>query len=442
MTFAYVGTDRLFFLFLFFTLFCLLIFLTFDAWNYENKNSAYGLLINVRSVSVAGEITGIEVNGKTNRVYLTINDNRTDSEFVSVIDSTTGRVISTIPFASCPSLSYDGVIIAFQRDVTNSQQLQREVVIGRISNDGNNISELVSIGADGCPSLSPDGKKVAYSRDEEGRGHDYVSIYVADLANLSRTSSEVLVLKDRECDECHVINYGLSDDSEMIVYNRYIENDDSVQTSIVLTDTTGENIPGLIAYPRSVYHFESADDFTYYKYVDVPYGSLSANSSSVAFHDGGEYSYGGNQNDNEIFIVNKETPPYPLDGPVQITENNGKNDHHPQISHDGTQVVYWSNNDLSLAKKEKDGNWTSTTIIQNATDDFTQGLPIYDIDTLKLPADMFVSNLEYDRIGASDLSFDGVDTIAYDNGKGQISIIKVSPSNGSSSLNSNTQLIW
>lgn len=384
------------------------------------------------TLSTNEEVRGIELNQETDLAYVSTYYNHTTLESINVFDILTGDLLNVIPNAQCPSLSDDGSIVAY----LESTERQKNVVVSSIEADGSVLGHILIEGVEQCPAISYDGTKLSYTKFEEGIGNNYNSIYLTDIVettsinNYSTLSSseEILVIKDSDCQECHIIDYQLSDEKgETMIYNRYIENDDSVETSIVLADTAGNKIPGIIAKPESDYVSRIVNDIVY-KYVDVPSGSFSSNGSIVAFHDGKTYTEGGSE--NEIFVL---APSSPLDDPVRVTTSrDGRNDHTPLISRDGRTIVYWSDNDINLAIYGGSGKWITSTLIKQALIDPAHGLTSY--GSVIVSNNNSVTNqtdlgqdFSYNRSGFNLLSFDGYDTIAYPVTKQKIVITKLLP---------------
>lgn len=258
----------------------------------------------------------------------------------------------------CPSISYDGSIVAYI-DTKNN-----DTVISSANAKGT-LSKVTTINSDTCPTLSGNGREVSYEKPDSDPGLYQTDFYVTDLSNVLFPSSTsnintlknttTLIDNDNEGGDS-LDSHTLSFSGKTLVYS--YDNIDSDDGPTTYTSISTKNNHGDFKKPNILYTYLLTDNVSDHS---PPSASLSGDGKNIVFN---------NQTGKdrlEIFITKvvnlNKTDQVTIKG---INSDNSYN-YFPAVSYDGKTIAYVSNNGIYVAKLNERGEWITSNVVSNST---------------------------------------------------------------------------
>jgi len=246
----------------------------------------------------------------------------------------------------CPSISYDGSIVAYI-DTKNN-----DTVISSADTKGT-LFRVTTINSDSYPSLSGNEREVSYSHSKPDS--DVINLVVTDLSNVLVPSSASYIseLKDSTTLIDNDYEYGLdrsldvhplSFNGKFIAYNY----DDSSldDTTDVQIFTSTKNSHGTFQKPIKIL------DTNLNKYISnigVPSIALSGDGKNIVFN---------NQTDEdhyEIYTTKVGNPNKIERVTIKGINSDTTYNYFPDVSYNGKTIAYMANNGIYVAKLNYDG---------------------------------------------------------------------------------------
>jgi len=262
----------------------------------------------------------------------------------------------------CPSISYDGRIVAYTDTKNNDTVISFADAKGRLSK----VTTINSIQSRSCPILSGNGREVSYEKPDSDPGLYQTDFYVTDLSNIlfpSSTSNihslkNTTTLIDNDNGGSDSLDtYSLSFSGKTLVYSYdNFEPDDGPATYISIST---KNNHGNFKKPISIFHtYLLTDNVSDHS---PPSASLSGDGKNIVFN---------NQTGNdgmEIYITKVANTNKTDKVTVKGVNSDNSYNYFPAVSYDGKTIAYVSNNGIYVAKLNDGGKWITSNVVSNST---------------------------------------------------------------------------
>ncbi len=258
----------------------------------------------------------------------------------------------------CPSISYDGSIVAYI-DTKNN-----DTVISSSDAKGT-LAKVTTINSESCPTLSGDGREVSYAHSKPDSDVTYLD--VTDLSNVLFPSSmsNINTLKNATAPIDNDYGYGLdrsldvhplSFSGKIIAYSYDDASPDDVTDIQIFTST--KNSHGNFQKPIKILDTNLNKNISN---VGVPSVALSGDGKHIVFN---------NQTDEdhyEIYTTKVDNPNKIERVTIKGINSDNTYNYFPAVSYDGKTIAYVANNGIYIAKLNEDGEWITSNVVSNST---------------------------------------------------------------------------